>query len=223
MKSFHAFLILLALLLLLCACGKEPVPTTTAPPQPTTTKGAPECVHSYTPADCEQPKTCKICGITRGSALGHDYLEGVCSRCGQQDATYRPLVGSDWKIDCVHADGSQLERIVLRFYEDGTARFGAGIYDRLADVPEDMRDDYTNNEANWYDYSGEIYYYAGFGVMDVLTYTVEGNIITCTLERDETYQMILERVSGNMLKVTYYDTGFCILYLVVDDILSCND
>ena len=223
MKALFALTLTITFLLSLCACGKEPGPTTTVPPDTIPATTAPRCTHEYMDATCDNPKTCTLCGITRGNALGHDYVEGICTRCGKEDKTYRPLLGTDWHIDCVSEDGSQLERILLRFAEDGTAIFSAGIYDRLSDVSEDLRDEYINNEENWYDYSGVIYYYAGFGVMDSLTYTVDGNTITCTLERDESLQLILERTGGNMLKVTYFDDGFSILYLLVDDVLSCQN
>lgn len=222
MKRMISAFLLCCLLLALCACGKEPAPTTTAAPTTLPPTTAPLCNHEYKDADCDNPKTCTLCGITRGSALSHDYIEGICTRCGKEDKTYRPLVGSDWHIDCVSEDGSQLEYVLLRFAEDGTARFSACIYDRLSNVPEDERDDFISNEENWYDYSGVVYYYAGFGVMDGLTYTVNGNIITCTLDRDPSRQLILERIGGNMLQVTYFDDGFSIIYLLVDDVLSCQ-
>lgn len=222
MKRFLSLALILCLALSLWGCGKEPAPTTTVAPTtvPPTTQAP--CNHEYRDADCENPKTCTLCGITRGSALEHDYVEGICARCQKEDKTYRPLVGTDWVIDCVNESGSQLERVLLRFMEDGTALFSAGIYDRLSDVPENERDEYINNEENWYDYSGVIYYYAGFGVMDGLTYSVDGNTITCILERDPSLQLILERIGGNMLQVTYFDDGFSIMYLLIDDVLSAK-
>ncbi|MBQ3571237.1 MAG: hypothetical protein IJA15_00250 [Clostridia bacterium] len=42
-----------------------------------------ECEHSWTDATCEAPKTCSLCGATEGDALGHDFVENVCSRCGE--------------------------------------------------------------------------------------------------------------------------------------------
>lgn len=44
-------------------------------------------IHFWAPATCVKPETCSICGIERGSALGHrwssgaDETENVCSRC----------------------------------------------------------------------------------------------------------------------------------------------
>ena len=39
-------------------------------------------VHDYSSATCTKPKTCKICGKIEGSAKGHNFVNGVCSRCG---------------------------------------------------------------------------------------------------------------------------------------------
>ncbi len=40
--------------------------------------------HSWQPATCKAPKTCKTCGATEGSKGDHTYINGVCSVC---DAT----------------------------------------------------------------------------------------------------------------------------------------
>lgn len=222
MKHALSLLMILMLLLTLCACGDEPIPSTTAAPTTLPVPTEPACVHAYTDADCLSPKTCTLCGATRGKALGHDYTEGVCNRCDYTDPTFVALLDGNWRADAVNENGSQLEYISLRFYEDGIAYFGAGVYDRLSDVPEAERDDFMLNEENWYDYSGEIYYYAGFGVGDQLVYTVVGNIITCELRQDDMVAgtMILERTAGNMLTVTYFEGHFSIFYLQVGDVLS---
>ena len=36
----------------------------------------------FTDATCTAPKTCTLCGKTEGDALGHNYVEGACDRCG---------------------------------------------------------------------------------------------------------------------------------------------
>lgn len=38
--------------------------------------------HLYKEATCEKPKTCTVCHQTEGQALGHDIVEGKCTRCG---------------------------------------------------------------------------------------------------------------------------------------------
>ena len=43
------------------------------------------CDHSYTAATCTEPKTCTLCGVKVGEALGHTYdhdCDTACNRCG---------------------------------------------------------------------------------------------------------------------------------------------
>ena len=53
-----------------CACGEKQ------------TQYIPTTDHNWTLATCTSPKTCSLCGKTEGSALGHNYINRVCSRCG---------------------------------------------------------------------------------------------------------------------------------------------
>ncbi len=56
-------------------------------------------IHSWKPATCTEPETCRICGRTRGEALGHRYTEAtcleaaVCTVCGDVSTG---AVGHDW-------------------------------------------------------------------------------------------------------------------------------
>ena len=225
MKKMSALICVFVTLLTLCACNKEAPATTAAPTgNVSTTVSDSGCVHQYKDADCTTPMTCTLCGEIRGEALGHDYIEGVCSRCADVDATYVALADGMWKTDAISEDGSHLENITLQFFEGTNAVLGAGIYQRLSDVPESERDPSMNDEANWYDYSGEIYYYAGYAVFNELTYSVEGNVITCTLtyEGEVAGTLILERTAGNMLTVTYYSGKFSVYFMEVGDVLSNN-
>ena len=41
--------------------------------------------HKWTAADCDTPKTCSVCKVTEGKALGHSYddnVDGTCNSCG---------------------------------------------------------------------------------------------------------------------------------------------
>ena len=64
------------------------------------------CEHTDTPvlidsATCEKPRTCRICGETDGTALGHYWAAAtctapkICSTCGKSDNT--PL-GHKWSV-----------------------------------------------------------------------------------------------------------------------------
>ena len=60
----------------------DPVPETNA----TSSTQAPHS-HFYGKATCTAPAKCS-CGATNGSALGHSYSNGKCSRCGTADPNY---------------------------------------------------------------------------------------------------------------------------------------
>ena len=44
-------------------------------------------VHSYSEATCKAPETCTVCGATNGEKLEHNYVDGVCDRCGAEQPT----------------------------------------------------------------------------------------------------------------------------------------
>ena len=76
-----------------CGASIDKSSTTTKPSNPTHT-------HSYSGATCTTPAKCS-CGATNGSALGHSYSNGVCSRCGGKDSSYVKTysVGETWVVD----------------------------------------------------------------------------------------------------------------------------
>ena len=46
------------------------------------TQNIPVLEHNYSEATCTKPQTCTRCGATTGTALGHNLVNGVCTRCG---------------------------------------------------------------------------------------------------------------------------------------------
>ncbi len=54
-----------------------------------TTEATRECNHQWKEADCENPKTCTVCGATSGESLGHSWKEAdydnpqTCTVCGK--------------------------------------------------------------------------------------------------------------------------------------------
>ena len=56
-----------------------------------------ECEHEWVDATCTAPKTCSKCGETEGEALGHTYVEGVCSVCGANEPV-APEVGDKYYL-----------------------------------------------------------------------------------------------------------------------------
>ena len=58
--------------------------------------------HDWTDATCTAPKTCSVCGATEGEALGHDYINGVCSRCDAvKDSPFEDVPAGQFYFDPV--------------------------------------------------------------------------------------------------------------------------
>ena len=72
-KMFQKTLVTCLVLCLVCTLATgcvtpDPQPTEpSVPTEPTT----PECEHVWVEADCTTPKTCSVCGVTEGAAIGH--------------------------------------------------------------------------------------------------------------------------------------------------------
>lgn len=72
MKKTAVLLIVALLVPILCACGG--------------------CSHVWAPATCTAPQYCQKCGVSNGSALGHDWVQAspgmkTCARCGITQVT----------------------------------------------------------------------------------------------------------------------------------------
>ena len=46
--------------------------------------------HTWLEATCTEAKTCEICGISEGEALGHTTQTGTCDRCGEKFSKWEP-------------------------------------------------------------------------------------------------------------------------------------
>lgn len=57
-------------------------------PKPEVPAYCAEDKHQWIDATCTTPKTCAVCGKTEGAALGHQYVENVCTRCGQPERLF---------------------------------------------------------------------------------------------------------------------------------------
>lgn len=89
MKRLVTWILLLASVLGLASCTVENavLPSDVLDTSDTQTT----CRHQWKDATCNSPSTCIYCGETRGNALGHNSVDGICSRCFAD-------VG-DWKIE----------------------------------------------------------------------------------------------------------------------------
>jgi hypothetical protein len=213
MKKMFVFVLTAILLLGLCACGQDPTQPTATPTQPKREETQPtqpaECTHTYADATCTAPKTCTACGATEADALGHDYKEGKCARCGATDESYVGLMDAGWAINALNEEASQIESILIRFQEGGMAMLGAGIYDRVA-TGEAGSDKIIID--------GVEYAYAGFGIGGPVSYELKGDTIVITVDGTLT----LKRSSGNTLTVVAIDGYVLVDFLQVGDVLTAK-
>ena len=92
MKKFCVAALTAVLCLSLAACG--------------------ECKHEWKEADCENPKTCSLCGETEGKALGHDWQGGdcqnpqVCARCGKEGEVLDTHQEGEWEKTTIDVENS---------------------------------------------------------------------------------------------------------------------
>jgi len=77
-----------------------PVATKPAPTKKPTPTPKPKHTHTWLPATCDKPQTCRECNATKNEALGHDYgdwkceVRNTCKRCG---ATAPEITKHKWK------------------------------------------------------------------------------------------------------------------------------
>ena len=55
--------------------------------------------HKWEAATCEEAEYCHSCGQIKGDPLGHDYVNGVCTRCEQEDSDYQKVARGDMNKD----------------------------------------------------------------------------------------------------------------------------
>jgi len=92
MKRLVIWILLLATMagLTSCTVGDAVLPSDVA----YTSDTQATCRHLWKGATCDSPLSCIYCGETWGNALGHNSVDGICSRCFAD-------VG-DWKIEEFH-------------------------------------------------------------------------------------------------------------------------
>ncbi len=95
-----------------------------------------ECAHeTWLDATCTAPKTCELCGVTEGDALGHNWKDATCTApktCGTCGVTEGDAPGHNWKDatcttpkTCGTCGVTEGEKADHRF-EDGMCIYGCG-------------------------------------------------------------------------------------------------
>lgn len=152
-----------------------------SPSSSTTTK--PVHKHSFSDATCTEPKKCS-CGAVEGTALGHNYKDGVCTRCKGKDPNFSFTsvlkMQGKWKFQHLvpgEMSDTELHSISLFICTPGEYCSNISIGDPLSSLPDDMQND--PDIKQYCDLFDGKYYYVGRGAGgDIKTVTEEGNTVT---------------------------------------------
>lgn len=93
------------------------------------TRGA-KLGHKFTSATCTKPKTCTVCGATEGTAGGHKFSQCKCTVCGFDafgDASYYLALNEGFYTD-VSASGYAMEFYAFYDFDTGEVIFYMGGY-----------------------------------------------------------------------------------------------
>ena len=202
MKKVVAVLLLTVLLVSLCACSNTENPSnkpscehqytekvtkaatcaeegektfTCTKCKDTYTESIKTKAHTYMDADCETPKTCVNCETTQGRAKGHDYIQGVCTRCEGNQPGYIALAGNVWQTMGKTFSEQELDVIQLRITDEG-AVIHADFWAPLSTLSEAQQEEYLKNPDSLIEYKRVKYYYMGFGESCTFSYEEEDNV-----------------------------------------------
>lgn len=160
--------------------------------------------HTYSESNCTTPATCS-CGATKGDALGHNYVNGICSRClsPDPDVTYTSVKTMNGKWEFLYVGNDKLNRARLTLCEDPVI-FGVGtgsnIHVIYPDEPPEILE-LIKQDPSSVEFGGEYYWMAnGSGAIPMAAMTENGLTVTITDPAGNT--LVLTRTGENTLKVT---------------------
>ncbi len=161
--------------------------------------------HKFSKATCTKPKTCS-CGETEGKALGHNYKEGVCSRCKAKDPNYVSYTalskkGGSWKgmFWIENDDGMKnYYEATFKIDEKMVSYGGGGTALDIMGSEEAVQEAIKNGEA--FEFDGE-WWAGGFGGggIQILNISENGNTVTITTDEGT---VTFKRTGEKNLKVT---------------------
>ena len=124
-------------------------------------------VHDYSiAATCSSGKACE-CGATTGDPLGHDFKNGVCSRCKIKTVTQK---NGGWNMR--YSDDKNLFDVTLTLYGGADVLgISVGVGDPLSAMPPEAQAELKDDCVNFY---GTLYY-IGRGDGDGLASVTESN------------------------------------------------
>lgn len=177
--------------------------------KPTNTQNptTPSHTHSFSAATCTEPKKCS-CGAVEGTALGHNYKDGICTRCNAKDPNFKPLTSvltkqGRWTLK--YLNKNELYSVSITVCTPGKNSAGAGIGDPLSTLPDEMQND--PDIKSFCEVFNGVTYYVGRGTGDdIKSVTEENNTVTLTDSLGN--KLVLARTGENTLKCTSVSKSF---------------
>ncbi len=182
-------------------------------------------VHKFSEPTCQYPATCS-CGEAGAPALGHDYKNGKCTRCGHADPNAPKLSSvktknGSWEFDFVAE--KTLNQAAFSFNENPVI-FGVSLGDDFNTIyagesPEVLAE--IKKDESSVEYKGSWYWVArGSGPKPMSSFAENGATVTVT--DDAGNKLILTRTSETSMKVTSSPAKFssCVGKIPVGTILT---
>lgn len=176
--------------------------------------------HSFSAATCTEPKKCS-CGAVEGKALGHNYKDGVCTRCNAKDPNYNPYTSvlekqGEWTLQFLN--GKTLNSVSLTVCKPGNNSASVEYGDPLSTLPPEMQND-PNIKDSCEEFNGE-YYYIGMGTGEEIK-TVKEENGTVTLTDTSGNSLVLTRTGENTLKCVSAPSKFsCVSGITVGSVFT---
>ncbi|MBQ3542922.1 MAG: hypothetical protein IJA45_07355 [Oscillospiraceae bacterium] len=240
MKKIMSILLLTVLLMSLCACAPNDGPSaencehqytekitkaatceaegektlTCSKCGDTYTEEIKKQAHTYLDADCETAKTCVNCNTVQGKPKGHNYIQGVCTRCKGDQPGYKALMGNTWQTMGKTFIEEELDVIQLRFTEEGCTIY-AEVWAPLENLSSEKQEEYLKNPDSLIEYKRHKYYSMGFGDSCSFTYLEEENVATISVVNGSNNgTIIMERKGEGKFSITE------VLGVVINDIVT---
>ncbi len=161
----------------------------------------PSHTHSFSDATCTEPKKCS-CGAVEGSALGHDYKDGVCTRCKAKDPDFKPTSvlqkQGKWTLQYLNEEKLYSVTIIVCKSGENSASVRTGVL--LSTMPPEMQNDPNIIKDKCGEFGGEYYYFGMGGGAPIETVTEENDTVTLTDPSGN--KLVLTRTGENTLKCT---------------------
>ncbi len=171
--------------------------------------------HSFSTATCEKPAVCS-CGATDGEALGHNYKDGVCTRCKAVDSNhvFSSVISKKGAWDFLFMNGDTLYSCSL--YLSGTADdWGCNL--GIGDYMDSSSIGFDEMKSDCIVYNGK-YYYVGRGDGDALKSVAE-NKNTVTVTDLNGNQLVLTKTGEKTMTVKTSPASFTVFGKIPEGIV----